>query len=196
MRNNSVRQFRGSLFGQPLLNVVQNHLISYPTPSNLTGNWNWGVLAGLCLVLQILTGIFLAMHYTAHVDLAFHSVQHLMRDVPNGWLLRYLHQNGQSLFFIVVYMHIFRGLYYTSYSQPREAVWLIGVIILLLMILTRFIGYVLPWGFQAQNDFFGKFFFFSYFTIFDFHSYFLFLELICYNSLEEIFAQQFVPVQL
>lgn len=86
------------------------------------------------------------MHYTAHVDYAFHSVQHLMRDVPNGWLLRYLHQNGQSLFFIVVYMHLFRGLYYTSYQQPREAVWLIGVIILLLMIITRFIGYVLPWG--------------------------------------------------
>jgi ubiquinol-cytochrome c reductase cytochrome b subunit len=86
MRNTS-RSFRG----QPLLNVVQNHLISYPTPRNLTGNWNWGVLAGLCLVLQIATGIFLAMHYTAHVDYAFHSVQHLMRDVPNGWLLRYLH---------------------------------------------------------------------------------------------------------
>ncbi len=152
MRNKS-NSFRGSLFGQPLLNVVQNHLISYPTPSNLTGNWNWGVLAGLCLVLQIVTGIFLAMHYTAHVDYAFHSVQHLMRDVPNGWLLRYLHQNGQSLFFIVVYMHLFRGLYYTSYAQPREAVWLIGVIILLLMILTRFIGYVLPWGFYlAQNN--------------------------------------------
>ena len=152
MRNTS-RSFRGSLFGQPLLNVVQNHLISYPTPSNLTGNWNWGVLAGLCLVLQIVTGIFLAMHYTAHVDYAFHSVQHLMRDVPNGWLLRYLHQNGQSLFFIVVYMHLFRGLYYTSYAQPREAVWLIGVVILLLMIITRFIGYVLPWGLLlAQND--------------------------------------------
>lgn len=90
MRNTS-RQFRGSLFGQPLLNVVQNHLISYPTPSNLTGSWNWGVLAGLCLVLQILTGIFLAMHYTAHVDYAFHSVQHMMRDVPNGWCIRYLH---------------------------------------------------------------------------------------------------------
>lgn len=79
------------IFEQPLLNVVQNHLIAYPTPSNLSGNWNWGVLAGLCLVLQILTGIFLAMHYTAHVNYAFDSVQHLMRDVPNGWLLRYLH---------------------------------------------------------------------------------------------------------
>jgi ubiquinol-cytochrome c reductase cytochrome b subunit len=139
-------RLRGSLWNQPLLSLVQNHLITYPTPSNLTGNWNWGVLAGLCLVLQILTGIFLAMHYTAHVDLAFLSVQHLMRDVPSGWLLRYLHANGASLFFIVVYMHLFRGLYYTSYAQPREAVWLIGVVILLVMILTAFIGYVLPWG--------------------------------------------------
>ena len=137
---------RLGIFSQPLLNVVQNHLISYPTPSNLSGNYNWGVLAGLCLVLQILTGIFLAMHYTAHVDYAFDSVQHLMRDVPNGWLLRYLHANGASLFFIVVYMHLFRGLYYTSYAQPREQVWLIGVVILLVMILTAFIGYVLPWG--------------------------------------------------
>ena len=111
---------RLGIFTQPLLNVVQSHLISYPTPSNLSGNYNWGVLAGLCLVLQILTGIFLAMHYTAHVDYAFDSVQHLMRDVPNGWLLRYLHANGASLFFMVVYMHLFRGLYYTSYAQPRE----------------------------------------------------------------------------
>lgn len=146
-------RLRGSLWNQPLLSLVQNHLITYPTPSNLTGNWNWGVLAGLCLVLQILTGIFLAMHYTAHVDLAFNSVQHLMRDVPYGWLLRYLHANGASLFFIVVYMHLFRGLYYTSYAQPREAVWLIGVVILLVMILTAFIGYVLPWGYDlALND--------------------------------------------
>lgn len=139
-------RLRGSVWNQPLLSVVQNHLVTYPTPSNLTGNWNWGVLAGLCLVLQIVTGIFLAMHYAAHVDLAFPSVQHLMRDVPNGWLLRYLHANGASLFFIVVYMHLFRGLYYTSYAQPRELVWLIGVVILLIMILTAFIGYVLPWG--------------------------------------------------
>nr|AVX48184.1 cytochrome b [Hariotina reticulata] len=142
----SITKLRGSLWNQPMLTVVQNHLVSYPTPSNLNSNYNWGVLAGLCLVLQILTGIFLAMHYTAHVDFAFHSVQHLMRDVPNGWLLRYLHANGRSLFFIVVYMHIFRGLYYTSYAQPREFVWLMGVVILLIMILTAFIGYVLPWG--------------------------------------------------
>jgi ubiquinol-cytochrome c reductase cytochrome b subunit len=105
-------------------------------------------------VLQIATGIFLAMHYTAHVDLAFHSVQHIMRDVSNGWLLRYLHANGASLFFIVVYMHLFRGLYYTSYAQPRELVWLLGVVILLVMILTAFIGYVLPWG---QMSLWGEF---------------------------------------
>ena len=137
---------RLSIWKQPLLSVFQTHLVSYRTPSNLSGNWNWGVLAGMCLVLQLVTGIFLAMHYTAHVDLAFPSVQHLMRDVPNGWLLRYLHANGRSLFFRVVYMHLFRALYYTSYAQPRELVWLLGVVILLVMILTAFIGYVLPWG--------------------------------------------------
>ncbi len=142
----SIKKLRGSLWDQPMQVVAQNHLISYPTPSNLNGNYNWGVQAGLCLVLQIRTGIFLAMHYTAHVDLAFHSVQHLMRDVPNGWQLRYLHANGASLFFIVVYMHLFRGLYYTSYAQPREFVWQVGVVILLVMILTAFIGYVQPWG--------------------------------------------------
>ena len=141
-----MKKLRGSLWDQPVLTVVQNHLVRYPTPSNLNGNYNWGVQAGQCLVLQILTGIFLAMHYTAHVDLAFHSVQHLMRDVPNGWLLRYLHANGASLFFIVVYMHQFRALYYTSYASPREFVWLVGVVILLVMIQTAFIGYVLPRG--------------------------------------------------
>lgn len=141
-----MKKLRGSQFDQPVLTVVQNHLVRYPTPSNLNANFNWGVQAGLCLVLQILTGIFQAMHYTAHVDQAFHSVQHQMRDVPNGWLLRYLHANGASLFFIVVYMHLFRALYYTSYAQPREFVWLVGVVIQLVMILTAFIGYVLPWG--------------------------------------------------
>lgn len=146
LMSQSSSRLRGSVWNQPLLSVVQNHLVAYPTPSNLSGFWNFGVLAGLCLVLQIVTGIFLAMHYTAHVDLAFPSVQHLMRDVPNGWLLRYLHANGASLFFIVVYMHLFRALYFTSYAQPRELVWLLGVVILLVMILTAFIGYVLPWG--------------------------------------------------
>ncbi len=109
-------------------------------------------LAGICLVLQIITGIFLAMHYTPHVDMAFLSVEHIMRDVEGGWFLRYMHANGASMFFIVVYIHVFRGLYYGSYSSPREFLWCVGVIILLLMIITAFIGYVLPWG---QMSFWG-----------------------------------------
>lgn len=144
--SNSVRRVRYSIMDQPLLNTLHSHLIAYPTPSNLNASWNWGSLAGLCLVLQIVTGVCLAMHYTAHVDRAFASVQHIMRDVPSGWLLRYFHANGASFFFIVVYIHLFRGLYYNSYAQPRELVWLFGVVIRLLMIRTAFIGYVLPWG--------------------------------------------------
>lgn len=144
--SNSVRRVRYSIMDQPLLNTLHSHLIAYPTPSNLNASWNWGSLAGLCLVLQIVTGVCLAMHYTAHVDLAFASVQHIMRDVPSGWLLRYFHANGASFFFIVVYIHLFRGLYYNSYAQPRELVWLFGVVIRLMMIRTAFIGYVLPWG--------------------------------------------------
>ena len=144
--SNSVRRVRYSIMDQPLLNTLHSHLIAYPTPSNLNASWNWGSLAGICLVLQIVTGVCLAMHYTAHVDLAFASVQHIMRDVPSGWLLRYFHANGASFFFIVVYIHVFRGLYYNSYAQPRELVWLFGVIIRLMMIRTAFIGYVLPWG--------------------------------------------------
>lgn len=129
-----------SILRQPVASVFNEHLIDYPAPSNLNASWNYGSLAGICLVLQIVTGIFLAMHYCPSVDYAFSSVQHIMRDVPNGWLLRYLHANGASLFFIAVYTHIFRGFYYCSYSSPREAVWLTGVVILLLMILTAFIG--------------------------------------------------------
>ena len=138
---------RLSIVKQPILSVINEHLIEYPSPSNLNYLWGFGSLAGLCLMIQIATGIFLAMHYTPHVDLAFLSVEHIMRDVEGGWLLRYLHANGASMFFIVVYMHMFRGLYYGSYASPREFVWCIGVVILLLMILTAFIGYVLPWGF-------------------------------------------------
>lgn len=138
---------RLSILKQPALSVINDHLIDYPTPSNLNYMWSFGSLAGLCLILQIGTGIFLAMHYTPHVDLAFLSVEHIMRDVEGGWLLRYMHANGASMFFVVVYMHIFRNLYYGSYSTPRELVWCVGVVILLLMILTAFIGYVLPWGF-------------------------------------------------
>ena len=130
----------------PLFSIINDHLINYPTPINIHYAWNFGFLASMCLIIQILTGIFLAMHYTPHVDLAFASLEHIMRDVNYGWLLRYIHANGASMFFIVVYVHMFRGLYFGSYTKPRHFVWVIGVIILLLMILTAFIGYVLPWG--------------------------------------------------
>lgn len=130
----------------PLLSIVNDHLINYPTPINIHYAWNFGFLAAMCLIIQIITGIFLAMHYTPHVNLAFASLEHIMRDVNYGWLLRYVHANGASMFFIVVYIHMFRGLYFGLYTKPRHLVWVIGVIILLLMILTAFIGYVLPWG--------------------------------------------------
>lgn len=143
---------RLSVLKQPVLSTLNDHLIDYPTPSNLSYWWNFGSLAGICLVIQILTGVFLAMHYTPHVDLAFLSVEHIMRDVTGGWLLRYMHANGASMFFIVVYLHLFRGLYYGSYASPRELVWCLGVVLLLLMIVTAFIGYVLPWG---QMSFWG-----------------------------------------
>nr|YP_010507948.1 apocytochrome b [Phytophthora humicola]UXG56281.1 apocytochrome b [Phytophthora humicola] len=135
-----------------LFAVLNNHLIDYPTPVNLNYFFGFGSLAGIMLVVQILTGIFLAMHYTPHIDLAFNSVEHIMRDVNNGWLIRYTHANGASFFFIVVYVHIFRGLYYGSYITPREALWCSGVIIFILMMATAFMGYVLPWG---QMSFWG-----------------------------------------
>ena len=124
----------------------------YPTPKNLNYWWNFGSLAGLVLVVQIITGIVLAMHYTPSANLAFASIEHIMRDVNYGWLLRYTHSNGGSMFFIVVYIHIFRGLYYGSYKAPRELLWMLGVVILLLMMATAFMGYVLPWG---QMSFWG-----------------------------------------
>ena len=135
-----------------LFAVVNNHLIDYPTPINLNYFYGFGSLAGIMLVIQILTGIFLAMHYTPHIDLAFNSVEHIMRDVNNGWFIRYTHANGASFFFIVVYVHIFRGLYYGSYITPRESLWCSGVIIFILMMATAFMGYVLPWG---QMSFWG-----------------------------------------
>nr|YP_010199742.1 apocytochrome b [Gracilaria isabellana]UAD89700.1 apocytochrome b [Gracilaria isabellana] len=134
------------LLKRPLISIVNNHLIDYPTPINIHYAWNFGFLASVCLIIQIITGVFLAMHYTPHVELAFASVEHIMRDVNYGWLLRYIHSNGASMFFIVVYIHIFRGLYFSSYTKPRHWVWVIGVVIFLLMIITAFIGYVLPWG--------------------------------------------------
>jgi ubiquinol-cytochrome c reductase cytochrome b subunit len=131
---------------------VSSHIIEYPTPLNLNYMWSFGSAAGICLVIQIITGIFLAMHYTPHVDYAFASIEHIMRDVNNGWLIRYLHANGASIFFIVVYCHIFRGLYYGSYTKPRGLLWASGVVIFILMMATAFMGYVLPWG---QMSFWG-----------------------------------------
>ena len=135
-----------------LISILNNHIIDYPTPINLNYFWNFGSLAGICLVIQILTGIFLAMHYTPHVDYAFISIEHIMRDVNNGWLIRYIHANGASMFFIIVYTHMFRGLYYGSYMAPRQELWFSGVTIFLLMMATGFMGYVLPWG---QMSFWG-----------------------------------------
>ena len=134
------------------LSFIDSHIINYPTPINLNYMWSFGSAAGICLVIQIVTGIFLAMHYTPHVDYAFNSVEHIMRDVNNGWLIRYLHANGASMFFIVIYLHIFRGLYYGSYMYPRGTLWASGVVIFLLMMATGFMGYVLPWG---QMSFWG-----------------------------------------
>ncbi len=118
----------------------------YPTPRNLNYWWNYGSLAGIALMIMIITGIMLAMQYTPHQDFAFDSVERIMRDVNYGWLLRYVHMNGGSFFFIVVYIHIFRGLYYGSYKEPRELLWIIGVTLILLMMAAAFLGYVLPWG--------------------------------------------------
>jgi ubiquinol-cytochrome c reductase cytochrome b subunit len=135
-----------------ILSFIDSHIINYPTPINLNYMWSFGSSAGICLGIQILTGIFLAMHYSSHVDYAFSSVEHIMRDVNNGWLIRYLHANGASMFFIVTYCHIFRGLYFGSYMAPRGPLWNSGVIIFLLMMGTGFMGYVLPWG---QMSFWG-----------------------------------------
>jgi len=136
----------------PLFSFAQNELMDYPEPRNLNYWWNFGSIAGIMLVIMIVTGIFLAMQYTPNVDLAFNSVERIMRDVNFGWLVRYIHMNGASFFFIVVYIHLFRGMYYGSYKEPRELLWILGVVILLLMMATAFFGYVLPWG---QMSFWG-----------------------------------------
>ena len=136
----------------PVFTFLHNEMHEYPTPKNLNYWWNFGSLAGITLVIMIVTGVILSMHYTAHVDHAFQSVERIMRDVNYGWLIRYIHANGASFFFIVVYIHIFRGFYYGSYKAPRELLWILGVVILLLMMATAFMGYVLPWG---QMSFWG-----------------------------------------
>nr|ASY98377.1 cytochrome b [Hierodula patellifera] len=134
----------------PLIKISNNALVDLPTPSNISSWWNFGSLLGLCLGIQIMTGLFLAMHYSAHIDLAFSSVAHICRDVNYGWLLRTLHANGASMFFICIYLHIGRGMYYGSYKYYFT--WMTGVVILFLVMATAFMGYVLPWG---QMSFWG-----------------------------------------
>nr|ADW41323.1 cytochrome b [Drosophila littoralis] len=134
----------------PLFKIANNALVDLPAPINISSWWNFGSLLGLCLIIQILTGLFLAMHYTADVNLAFNSVNHICRDVNYGWLLRTMHANGASFFFICIYLHVGRGIYYGSYLFTPT--WMIGVIILFLVMGTAFMGYVLPWG---QMSFWG-----------------------------------------
>nr|YP_010598432.1 cytochrome b [Pachymantis bicingulata]UIX55389.1 cytochrome b [Pachymantis bicingulata] len=134
----------------PLIKISNNALIDLPTPSNISTWWNFGSLLGMCLIIQIMTGLFLAMHYSPHIDLAFFSIAHICRDVNYGWLLRTMHVNGASLFFISIYLHIGRGMYYGSYKFYYT--WMIGVLILFIVMATAFMGYVLPWG---QMSFWG-----------------------------------------
>ena len=146
--NNWLRLNKNNYF----ISFIDSHLIHYPTPINLSYAWSFGSLAGICLIIQIISGLFLATHYIPHLNYAFNSIQYIMRDIPNGWFIRYLHANGASMFFIIIYLHIFRGLFYGSYIKPREIIWCSGVLILLLMMGTAFTGYVLPWG---QMSFWG-----------------------------------------
>jgi ubiquinol-cytochrome c reductase cytochrome b/c1 subunit len=145
-RRNYGRIARWIDYRLPFIASVEHHFLDYPTPVNLSYWWNFGSLAGIALVIMIVTGVMLAMYYTPNADYAFDSVQRIMRDVNYGWLIRYIHMNGASMFFLIVYIHLFRGLYYGSYKYPRELLWMLGVVILLLMIATSFMGYVLPWG--------------------------------------------------
>nr|YP_009643387.1 cytochrome b [Pyrrhopeplus posthumus]APO08804.1 cytochrome b [Pyrrhopeplus posthumus] len=128
----------------PLIKIINSSLIDLPSPSNISLWWNMGSMLGVCLIIQLISGVFLAMHYTAHIDLAFNSVIHICRDVNNGWLLRYTHANGASLFFICLYLHVGRGMYYGSYMLMMT--WNVGIILLLMVMATAFLGYVLPWG--------------------------------------------------
>ena len=136
----------------PIIRLGYDSFIAYPTPRNLNYWWTFGGILSMMLAVQLITGIVLVMHYTPHVSLAFASVEHIMRDVNWGWLIRYMHANGASMFFVAVYIHILRGLYYGSYKAPREILWILGVVIYLLMMATAFMGYVLPWG---QMSFWG-----------------------------------------
>jgi ubiquinol-cytochrome c reductase cytochrome b/c1 subunit len=136
----------------PIISFVNDTLTTFPTPKNLSYWWAFGAILAFCLAVQIITGIVLAMHYAPNTLVAFESVEHIMRDVNGGWLLRYIHMNGASMFFLAVYIHMFRGMYYGSYKEPREVLWILGCIIYVLMMATAFMGYLLPWG---QMSFWG-----------------------------------------
>src|SRR5271169_2583469 len=136
----------------PIMGLIHSSFVAFPNPRNLNYWWTFGGILSFMLAAQIVTGIVLAMHYTPQSSLAFASIEHIMRDVNYGWLLRYAHANGASMFFLALYIHMFRGMYYGSYKDPREVLWLLGVIIYLLAIATAFMGYVLPWG---QMSFWG-----------------------------------------
>ncbi len=136
----------------PILSLMHGAAVAFPTPKNLNYWWTFGAILMFCLGVQILTGIILVMHFTPHVDMAFSSIEHIMRDVNYGWLIRYIHSNGASMFFIAVYIHMFRGLYYGSYKEPRELIWILGIVIYLLMMAAAFFGYVIVWG---QMSFWG-----------------------------------------
>ena len=136
----------------PIIGLVHSSFVAFPNPRNLNYFWTFGGILAFMLMSQIVTGIVLAMHYTPEASMAFNSVEHIMRDVNYGWLIRYVHANGASMFFFAVYVHIFRGIYYGSYKAPREVLWLLGIVIYLLMMATGFMGYVLPWG---QMSFWG-----------------------------------------
>src|SRR5580693_9076771 len=136
----------------PLPRLLHDTVHTFPTPRNLNFWYTFGGILAFCLVVQIVTGVVLAMHYVANADLAFNSVEHIMRDVNYGWMIRFIHANGASMFFMAVYIHMFRGIYYGSYKAPREVIWLLGMVIYALMMATAFMGYVLPWG---QMSFWG-----------------------------------------
>jgi ubiquinol-cytochrome c reductase cytochrome b/c1 subunit len=142
-RNAALRWLEARL---PIVSLSYTTAVSYPTPRNLNYLWTFGSILIFVLVVQIVTGVILVMHYTPDADLAFNSVDHIMRNVNYGWLLRYAHSNGASMFFLAAYIHMFRGMYYGSYKAPREVLWILGVILYLLMMVTGFMGYVLPWG--------------------------------------------------
>jgi ubiquinol-cytochrome c reductase cytochrome b subunit len=139
-------KFYNYLFLDFISSKIYSYLVKYPTPINLNYMWNFGSMAGIFLIIQILSGFFLTMFYVPHIDYAFNSIEHIIRDVNYGWLVRYVHSNGASFFFFVIYIHILKGLYYGSYQLPRHLVWFSGILIYILMMGTAFLGYVLPWG--------------------------------------------------